>query len=408
MRIAFVYDALVPYCTGGAERRYHELATRLAERHEVHYVTWRYWGPEATIVRDGITLHGVGAPREFYGADGRRTVREMVAFALRVPRVLAKLDVDVVDVSATPYLPLYGAWLGTRFSGAPLVATWHEFWGEHWATYLADRPVVARLARLAEASARPFADRRVAVSAFTARRLTSDGTGRGIDVVPNGVDLAALDGVVPSAHSDVLFVGRLIAEKRVDLLLRAIAAVVPNRPRMRCTVVGDGPERDALGSLAARLGIERHVKFLGRVDDGEVPRLMAGAKLLVLPSAREGYGIAVVEAQAAGLVPIVARSELSAAPDLVRDGVDGVIVQPEGAAIADAIDRLLADPAERRRMAAAARLVAATRGWEDRVADMERVYAELIEQRGSRKARGARALADPRGAVEPDTAGTLR
>jgi len=85
-----------------------------------------------------------------------------------------------------------------------------------------------------------------------------------------------------------------------------------------------------------------------------------------------------------------------------------VIVQPEGAAIADAIDRLLADPAERRRMAGAARLVAATRGWEDRVADMERVYAELIEQRGSRKARGAPALADPRGAVEPDTAGTLR
>jgi glycosyltransferase involved in cell wall biosynthesis len=410
MRIAFVSDALVPYCTGGAERRYHELARRLAERHEVHYVTWRFWGDEPTIVRDGVTLHGVGTPRAFYGPDGRRTVAEMVAFALRVPRVLAGLEVDVVDVSATPYLPIFRAWLATRWSRTPLVATWHEHWGDHWQAYLPDRPAVARLARLAESAAKPLADRRVAVSAFTARRMTRDGTGRNVDVVPNGVDLASLrtapgeNAPTTAPRSDVLFVGRLIAEKRVDLLIRAVAELATTRPRVRCLVVGDGPERAALEGLTGELGADGTVQFLGRVADGELARLLAGARTLVLPSEREGYGIAVVEAQAAGVVPIVARSEHSAAADLVRDGVDGLVVDPNPGAIAVAIERLLADAPTRRRMAAAGRLVASTCDWNDRAADMERIYAELIVARGAARAplRDAERLGASATVVEPD------
>ena len=380
MRIAFVYDALVPYCNGGAERRFFELATRLADRHEVHYVTWRYWGPEPTIVRDGVTLHGVGSPRPFYGDDGRRTLREMAEFAVRLPRVLARLDVDVVDVSATPYLPVYAAWLATRWSRTPLVATWHEYWGEHWQTYLPDRPVLSRLARLAEAAARPFADRRVAVSAFTARRMAPGAGRRAIEVVPNGVDLETLS-VRPGRRSDVVFVGRLIAEKRVDLLVGAIADVARERPRVRCLVIGDGPEREALTALTSRLGVQANVQFLGRVDDDEVPRLMAGSRVFVLPSDREGYGITVVEAQAAGLVPIVTRSELSAAPDLLLPGIDGLVVEPTVGAIAEAIDGLLGDTAGRKAMAGAARQAASTRGWDDRVAEMERVYSHVIARR---------------------------
>jgi len=117
MRLAFVYDAMFPYCSGGAERRFHELARRLAIRHDVHYVTWRHWGDDPVLIRDGITYHGVGAPRPFYGADGRRIVREQLAFAARVPRALARIHPDVVHISATPFPPVYAAWLGTRQIG---------------------------------------------------------------------------------------------------------------------------------------------------------------------------------------------------------------------------------------------------------------------------------------------------
>lgn len=389
MRIALVYDALVPYRSGGAERRYHELAIRLAADHEVHYVTWRYWGADERMVRDGITYHGIGAPREFYGEDGRRTIREMAAFAWRLPATLARMDVDVVDISATPYLPVFGAWLATRRTRTPLVATWHEYWGEHWRTYLPDRPVVARIAQAAEALARPFSDRRVAVSEFTARRMhggaAHGSVGWSADVVGNGVDLDRLARPTRARDIDVLFVGRLIAEKRVDLLLDSVAALAREAGPLRCLIVGDGPERDRLTTLVGELGITDEVTFAGRVADEEIPTLMNRARVLVLPSSREGYGITVVEAQACGAVPIVVDSPLSAATELVRHGEDGLIAHASVPGIAGCIRELLADPERLARMSTAARRSGLARGWDDRASDMERIYANVVAERGGKR-----------------------
>ena len=401
LRIAFVYDALIPYCSGGAERRFHELARRLAKRHDVHYVTWRWWGSAPLHFENGITYHGVGAPRTFYGADGRRTVREQLAFAALLPATLARLDVDVIDISATPYLPVFAAWLTTRATRTPLVATWHEFWGDHWLDYLEDRPVVARLARLAEAVARPMADRRVAVSSFTARRMhegrraatAGDPAGSPIDVVANGVELAPFAAAASSRRStDVLFVGRLIEEKGVDLLLRAIAALLPTHPKLKVAIVGDGPERAALERLATDLGLSGTVVFTGRVPDDELPRRMGDARLFVLPSSREGFGITVVEAQAAGAVPIVIRSALNAATDLIRNGEDGLVSDASVLQLARAIAGLLGDRPRLARLSAAARDTAAGRGWDDRAAEMEHVYANVV---AARRRSGSLAAADP-------------
>jgi glycosyltransferase involved in cell wall biosynthesis len=397
LRIAFVYDALVPYCHGGAERRFHELARRLAIRHDVHYVTWRYWGDDPLRIQDGITYHGVGAPRPFYGADGRRIVREQVAFAARVPAALRRIRADVVDISATPFLPVYAAWLGTRFTESRLVATWHEYWGEHWRAYLDDRPLVARLARKGETVARRLADRRIAVSHFTARRLAADARGSrngwrdAIDVVPNGVDLEGLTaaGAANAAERpvDVVYVGRLIAEKRADVLIRAIAMLAERRPAVRCVVIGDGPERGRLEALVRELGVSEQVAITGRLPGDEVPRRLGSARMLAMPSAREGYGITVVEGQAAGAVPIVARSPLSAAADLVVDGVDGLVVDGSADAFAHAIAGLLDDPDRLETLSHGAQAAAASRGWDDRAAELEDVYLGVVASRRPKSAR---------------------
>ena len=383
LRVAFVYDALVPFLSGGAERRYHELATRLALRHDVHYVTWRFWGAETSVVRDGITFHGVGAPRAFYGGDGKRRIREAAEFALRLLPVLRRLRFDVVDASATPFLPLYTAWLATRATRTPLVATWHEYWGEHWATYLPDRPVVARFARLAEAGARRLADRRVAVSAFTARRLLGRaelGPDPEIAVVGNGVDVARIRAATPDAErSDVIYVGRLIDEKRVDLLIRAVATLASRFPGLRCAIVGDGPERERLEALAAELGIAASVAFLGRVADERIRGLLKASRTLALPSIREGFGIVVVEGQAAGLVPVVVRSAFSAASELVVDGEDGVLCDPTVEGLAGALAGLLGDERRRRRLAGRAVASAKQRTWDERTLEMERIYRAVAE-----------------------------
>jgi L-malate glycosyltransferase len=382
LRIAYVYDALYPLHRGGAERRYRELATRMSARHEVHYVTWRSWQGSPPEELDGVVLHGVGAVPGFYGADGRRTVREATAFAARLVPTLLRQRFDVIDCSATPYVPLYAVWLASRLTRTPLVVTWHEFWGPYWTGYLPDRPLLAGIARRIETGCRTFGGRRIAVSPFTAQRLMeAGGGGPPVEVIGNGISLSDIDAAAPGAKSDVVFVGRLIADKKVDHLLKAVALLVGDRPRLRCTIVGDGPERTALESLAEGLGISGNVHFTGPIaGDAVFSTLKAGA-LLALPSVREGFGITVVEAQACGAVPIVARSPLSAAPDLVRDGVDGVVHDPTPSALAGAIGGLLANPDRRAAMRERGREAAAGRDWGVVADQMEAIYQSVTADR---------------------------
>ena len=377
MKIAIVHDGLYPYFKGGIERRNYELATRLSARHEVHYITWRHWGAASSAPHEGFTVHGVGAPRPFYGEDGKRTVGEAAAFALRLLPALRKERYDVIDCSATPYLPLYSCWLAARAMRTPLIATWHEFWGDHWKAYLPRRPVVARIAQRIEAGARPLGDIHVAVSPFTARRLGVGPGGITARVVGNGVSLGAIKRVSTARQrSDIVFVGRLIEDKKVDLLLQAVHRLLGEFPGLRCTIVGDGPEREHLERLAASLSLGAHIRFTGPMDDAQTFGMMKAAKILALPSVREGFGITVIEAQASGCVPVVVRGPHTAAPDLVRDGVDGLVCDPTAASLAASLAMLLRDPARLASMKAQGQRSAAKSDWDQVAVQMEDLYRE--------------------------------
>jgi glycosyltransferase involved in cell wall biosynthesis len=379
LRIGYVYDGLYPELKGGAERRYHELAKRLGQDHDVHYVTWRYWPGASDITRDGVRLHAVGRPREMYGADGKRTIDEAVAFAARLVPVLLRQRFDVIDCSATPYVPLYAAWLASRLTRTPLVTTWHEYWGDYWLDYLPDRPKTARLARGIEALGKRLGDVVVPVSPFTARRLGVDAASRPVRVVGNGVPLDQIAAATPSdERHDLVFVGRLIDDKRVDLLIEAVGQLSRQMPDLRCLVIGDGPERTKLEALADARGLAGRIRFSGRLEDASMYGHMKAAPVFVQPSTREGFGITVVEAQACGAVPVVVRSEMSAASDLVRDGVDGILCDPTSQSLATAITVLLDDPVRLATMRSAALDNARQYSWDAIASQMAAVYEEAV------------------------------
>lgn len=386
LRVRYVYDALYPEMNGGAERRYHELATRLAAAHDVDYISWRFWDGASTRRRDGVIHRAVGSAPAFYGPDGKRRESEAVAFALRIVPALLRNRVDVLDVSATPTIPLYGAWLAATLTRTPLVVTWHEFWGDHWHTYLPDSRGVAAVARLLESWSRRLGDRLVAVSAFTAERLGQGRWAPKVTVVGNGVAVNEIAGTEPSRQKiDLLYLGRLIDEKRVELLIGAVAELAATNPDVRCLVIGEGPERLALEALVTSLGVTANVRFTGGLATAEVYAALRAASILVLPSAREGYGIVVVEAQAAGAIPIVTTGPATAAPALIRDGIDGLVVSPAPAAIASAARSLLSDPARLETMRAAATVAARAASW-DAVADrMAGVYRDAANRSRRRR-----------------------
>jgi glycosyltransferase involved in cell wall biosynthesis len=384
MRIAYVYDALYPYVTGGAERRYYELGRRLAERgHAVEFVSWHYAPGAAGGVHDGMTLHAAGPAPALHDRDGRRTFREALAFALRCVPILTRLDADVIDCSSIPYLPAFAA-AALRRRGTRLIVTWHEYMGARWGAYL---PHGAAIAERVERATAAVGDERVAVSSFTARRLPR---GPKTSVVENGIDMAAIQrtpgeilrrdqndsasvrsATVLADAPQLVVAGRLVPHKRVGLLLDVLARL----PGVTAAVVGDGPERPKLEQRASDLGIADRVRFTGqlpRADD--VYAYFRSAKAMLVLSEQEGFGMTVIEAQAAGAVPIVVRSEFSAAADLVVDGVTGILVAARPDDIAASVRSLLADGVLRESLRRNAVAAAERYDW-DAIADrMERVY----------------------------------
>lgn len=162
-----------------------------------------------------------------------------------------------------------------------------------------------------------------------------------IRVVPNGINLRAYTPTtddVMSRDPTILFVGRLVHDKGVMTLLAALAGV----PQITLDIVGNGPERTRLEGRAKELGIAERVRFRGALEvTGEVFRR---ARVVVVPSLREGFGLVALEALASG-TPVIA-SRLPALEVLVMDGVNGILVPPgDVEALQHALSRYMADDA---------------------------------------------------------------
>lgn len=189
-------------------------------------------------------------------------------------------------------------------------------------------------------------DRVVAVSEAIRDRLVSEGScdpGR-VEVIPMGADLQdqfVPDGS-PRSAAEILFVGRLVEGKGVDILLRALPAVLASQPDAMLTLVGGGPERVRLASLAQQLGIELRVIFEGPVAHASLAAFFRRAALLALPSREEGFGLVLVEALGCGC-PIVA-SDLPAIRNLLQDGQAGRLFRiGDVDALSQALTELLAN-----------------------------------------------------------------
>jgi glycosyltransferase involved in cell wall biosynthesis len=174
-------------------------------------------------------------------------------------------------------------------------------------------------------------------------------------------------------------VGRLSPEKGQSVLLRALPSVLATFPDAICVVAGEGPARDDLESEARRLGIRERVVFLGFRRD--VPVVLAALDLFVQPSLYEGFGLSLLEAMAAEL-PIVA-SRVGGIPELIEDGVTGVLVPPDApAALSEAILRLLRDRDAARRLGeGAARRARERHSLGTMAARVDRVYRDVLERR---------------------------
>ncbi|MCL6450543.1 MAG: glycosyltransferase family 4 protein [Acetobacteraceae bacterium] len=394
LRVLMLSWEYPPRCVGGLAEHVYHLSRHLADRGvKVEVFTAGLPGSPATAREGGVAVHRVAgfgpaspdflswvlqlnlglveaATRVLTGAvrNGRATLLHvhdwLVAFAGRALKHAFRLPV-VATVHATE---------AGRHGGVHTPEQRFINDVEWWLTYEAWRVVCC--------------SRYMAGELENAFRLPPDK----VRVLPNGVDPASLApppgcrggrGRERFAAPDerlVFFIGRLVPEKGVQVLLEALPQVLARQPRTKVVIAGTGPFEQHLRSRAEALGVDAHVYFTGYVDDLTRRQLYQWADLAVYPSLYEPFGIVALEAMAAGVPVMVART--GGLAEIVEDGVDGLCVPPGRAdALAQALLRFLADPGMAARLTQAARRKVRQRFlWPQVAAATVELYREVIRE----------------------------
>ncbi|MDJ0450429.1 glycosyltransferase family 4 protein [Methylocystis sp. JR02] len=324
-RIAIVCDAVMPWNKGGREMILHQICRRLRRAdQEVHIYTMNWWGGPAIIEREGVYFHGLCKFRPLYRGD-RRSTAQALFFAFSVFKLLFE-PFDVLHVDHMPFFPLYSARIVAWLRGRRMTAIWHEVWGrDYWFKYM--RGPAGAIGYLTERISFSLPDAIASDCELTTARLRANGATCQIETVPLGVDAKAIAAVGHAEEqSDVIYVGRLISHKGVDLLVRAISRLEAERPNIRVLIIGTGPEEKRLIQMTASLDLSKNILFLGQIDANErVFALMKSSSVLALPSRREGFGLVALEANAAGIPVVTLRHPDNAAQALIREGVNGFL-----------------------------------------------------------------------------------
>ena len=357
-------DPANPWVAGGGAVRVLELYRHLQGRVDATVATGNYPGARSETI-DGVRYLRLGAPKPY--AWSRLTYSAAANRLLRT----AEYDAAVFDFST--YTPLFVP------TNRPVGITVHHVTGptadERWGHVLGsgirrmERAMIGRASRLS------------ATSTATYELLQGlKGPGVDIDMVYAGVPDELFE--LPHREQDyVLYFGRIdVVHKGLDTLLEAFAAIAKERPGLELRMAGRGKDAERVRTMARELGIDGSVKMLGAVSEDERRALFTGARVQLMPSRFEGFGMVAAESMAAG-VPLIATAAGSL-PEVVGDG--GVLVPTGDAdALADALRRLLDDPAERARLSDAARASAERFRW-NTVADAHLGFLQRI-------ANGARA-----------------
>jgi glycosyltransferase involved in cell wall biosynthesis/peptidoglycan/xylan/chitin deacetylase (PgdA/CDA1 family) len=369
LRVALFVDR---YSPGGTQRQMIELLARLDRRrfrvYPVCFHAEGSWFGRITGFDEAVAVFPV------HGFRRPHTTRQLLTFA----RWCRERQIDVLQ-SCELYSNIFALPAG-RMAAVPVrIGSRRGF---------VEPPGLQRMQRASYA----MAHRVVANSLAARNRLIAEGVpDYKIQVIPNGIDA---DIYPPRQYSPrprrIALVACLREEKRIDVLIAAAPRILARYPDAEFLIAGEGTCRAKLVTQARDLGVTSRVTFLGHRDD--VPEVLKGADVFVLPSRSEAFPNSIMEAMASGL-PVVA-SAVGGIPELVMDGRTGRLVPPgKPDALADALLSVLDDPERAADFGRAGRrVIAETYSFDRMVGQFETLYEREFEvRRAEAQPRGSRA-----------------
>jgi glycosyltransferase involved in cell wall biosynthesis len=394
MRVLMFCQLFPPLIYGGGETLFWNLARSLVSRgHEVHVITQRIAGQRGSERRSGVRIHRVGVPADYTAAlttsltesltylggalftgirIGLREHIDIIHSNTYVPAVAAQVCASILrkrHVMTVHDVYLAGMqWFWKRWSAQPNVGFLVRYLGPALERILLNMPVTAIHT----------------VSETSKLDLLQMGTRTRLVVVPNAIDPqeSRVEKDVSVKNHQAIFIGRLVFYKNLEVVLRALVRVVSSFPDVALIVVGDGPMKDAWQKMAQDYGLRDHVHFHGRTSQEEKLHLLRESAVLVLSSKVEGFGIVTLEAFMAGK-PVLA-SEIGALREVVSDGVDGYLINPDSEGDwADKMIMLFQNPERARRMGLMGLRKATSDFAMDRIAEeMEHTYEQILKGTG--------------------------
>lgn len=338
-KIVFVSDSVYPYMMGGKEKRLHEISKRLANMgYNVHIYTMHWWKDVENIkVENGVTLHALCRYHDLYKGD-RRAIKEGIMFGLACFKLM-RVQFDVLDVDHMPFFPILSSWVVCKLRRRKFYGTWHEALSPgDWKSYMGRS---GNIAAMIERVSIRLPHTITAASQQTKDLLASiHGRVERVGLVASGIDTRLIANVQPAdIRCDVLYVGRLVKDKNVDVLIRAVGFIAKKDPETRCVVIGKGIEKPFLERLVKRHGLQKNVAFIEPLSEAvDVYAYMKAAKVFCSPSVREGFGITSLEALGCGTPVITIDSPANAARYLIQDGQNGSIIPLSPTVAARAIE----------------------------------------------------------------------
>ncbi|MBI3190345.1 glycosyltransferase family 4 protein [archaeon] len=296
MQICMLSELFYPYMLGGAERRYYEIARRLARKHEVTVYSLNLFGKKSSEIRENIEIRRVG----FNHPMNKRSLITLPSYFTALIRSLNS-EYDIID--ANQGIASFSSVL-KPLTKRPIVATFHDIYWNQWGKHF--RLPYSGIGKTMEFIwSKTKYDAIIANSPETAKKLAGLGFGHDIEMIPSGLDTNLIDIIkVTKNKNTVVYVGRLEKYKNVSSVLYAIARVKKSIPDIKLKVIGSGSEGTNLRNLAKKLSI--NVEFFGFVDERKKFEIIKSSNVLINPSFVEGLGLIALEAMACGC-PVVVR-----------------------------------------------------------------------------------------------------
>lgn len=365
MRIALCTEIMYPVY--GVEKRVYEMAKRLPEFG--HDVTVYTSSPQAEL--PDIDIRQIS--HKTITKPPKRNYIYCAEFMLKLYKELVEGSYDIID--ANGHLSLIPCSMAGLSRKKPVVATIHDIYLNQWSSMYNGFGSALGFPFELLFCKMPYTKILTLNSSLKKRMAQLLGM-KDVDVVPSGISVKEID-KVRGEHKEkniVLYVGRLVPQKNVDILLKAFACV----ENAELKIIGSGNELSNLKKLSSSLGIEKRVNFMGPLKSHEnVIKEMKKASVVVMPSVRECFGIVPIEAMCCRTAVISTKTE--GPMDYIKDGYNGLLVEigkPED--LSRKINMVLSDGMLRAKLQANGRRTSEKYDWGIIVRRISEIYQELL------------------------------